>query len=47
MEWRPIAGLTREDEGTFIERVIASVVLEQAVIQHNADVEKAKKKSGR
>lgn len=43
MDWRPLAGLTREDEGTLIERVLAGCVLEEAVRQHNADVNKSKR----
>lgn len=38
MDWRPIMGLTDEDQGSFIERVLAGVVLEAAVEAHNADV---------
>ena len=44
MDWRPLAGLTSDDEGTFIERVLAGCVLGAAVDQHNADVARAKKR---
>ena len=43
MDWRPLAGLTRRDEGTFIERVLAFHVLGLAVEQHNHDIERAKR----
>lgn len=42
MDWRPLAGLTPEDHGTFIERLLARVVLGAAVEAHNADVKASK-----
>lgn len=36
-DWRPLLGLTRHDEGTLIERVLANVVIDAAVQAHNAD----------
>lgn len=42
MDWRPLAGLTPDDAGSLIERVIAGVVLGAAVEAHNADVAKMK-----
>lgn len=44
MDWRPLAGLTVADEGTLVERVLTSAVLEEAVRQHNADVARANRK---
>lgn len=44
MDWRPVAGLTFEDAGSLIERVIASVVLGAAVEAHNKDVAKANRR---
>lgn len=35
MDWRPLAQLGPEDAGTFVERVLASVVLDEAVVRHN------------
>lgn len=45
MDWRPLAGLTEEDAGTFVERVIARVLIGAAVEAHNKDVEQAKRGS--
>jgi hypothetical protein len=45
MDWRPVAGLTADDAGTLVERVIARTVLGAAVEAHNTDVERAKKGS--
>jgi hypothetical protein len=36
-DWRPLVGLTSDDEGTLVERVLARVVIEQAVVAHNRD----------
>jgi hypothetical protein len=36
-DWRPLAGLTPEDAGTLVERVLASSVIEASVRKHNAD----------
>jgi len=44
MDWRPLAGLTSDDEGTFIERVLAGCVLAAAVEAHNADVARVNRK---
>jgi hypothetical protein len=44
MDWRPLAGLAEADRGSFIERVIAKVILGAAVEAHNEDVRKANKK---
>jgi hypothetical protein len=38
MDYRPLVGLTPDDVGTLVERVIARVVLEAAVVAHNDDV---------
>lgn len=43
MDWRPVAGLTPEDAGTFLERVLARVLLGAAVEAHNSDVRKSSK----
>jgi hypothetical protein len=40
-DWRPLAGLGPEDAGTWIERILASVVIEKSVITNNAQVKKA------
>lgn len=40
-DWRPLVGLGPEDAGTWIERMIASAVIEQSVIVNNAQVKKA------
>lgn len=45
MDWRPVAGLTPDDAGSFIERLIARVLLGAAVEAHNADVAKINRKS--
>lgn len=37
-DYRPLVGLTSSDEGSLEERVIARVVIEQAVAAHNRDV---------
>lgn len=42
-DWRPLTGLTPEDAGTLIERVLADRVIEAAVEAHNRDVEQAKR----
>lgn len=34
-DWRPVVGLTPEDAGSWIERLLAEVVIEAAVKQHN------------
>jgi hypothetical protein len=39
-DWRPLVGLTTADEGTLVERVLARVVIEQAVAAHNRDAQK-------
>jgi hypothetical protein len=44
MDWRPLAGLTHEDEGTLVEQVLSQVVLTRAVEQNNADVARANRK---
>jgi hypothetical protein len=44
MDWRPLAGLTSADEGTWIERVLAGCVLAEVLTQHNTDVAKANRK---
>lgn len=44
MDWRPLAGLTADDEGSMVERILARAVLEEAVKQHNADVARANRK---
>jgi hypothetical protein len=36
-DWKPLVGLTRSDEGTLVERVLARVVIERAVELHNRD----------
>lgn len=41
MDWRPLMGLTPDDAGTFVERVLAKVVVGAAVEAHNRDVKKA------
>lgn len=41
MDWRPLAGLTPDDSGTFIEKVLAAVVLGAAVEAHNSDAKKS------
>lgn len=43
MDWRPLVGLTTEDEGSLEERVLARVVLERAVEAHNDDVRQTTK----
>lgn len=43
MCWRPVVGLTPDDAGGLVERVLTRVVLEGAVAAHNDDVEQAKK----
>jgi hypothetical protein len=43
MSWREVAGLTPDDHGTFVERVLAQTVLGAAVEAHNQDVRKASK----
>lgn len=43
MDWRPLVGLTSDDEGTVAERVLANIVLERAVTLHNEDVRRASK----
>lgn len=43
MDWRPLAGLTADDAGTYIERVLARVVLGAAVEAHNKDAERMKR----
>jgi len=40
-------GLTPDDAGTLVERVIARVVIGAAVEAHNADVERANRVSKR
>lgn len=37
-DWRAIAGLTRDDAGSLVERVLARVVHQQAVAIHNKQV---------
>lgn len=44
MDWRPVAGLTSEDAGSRVERIIARVLLGAAVEAHNQDVARANKK---
>lgn len=44
-DWRPILGLTPEDAGTLVERVLADVVIAAAVDAHNRDVAEAKRKT--
>jgi hypothetical protein len=44
-DWRPLLGLTPDDAGTLIERVLARVVVGAAVEAHNRDVERANKKA--
>lgn len=41
MDWRPYVGLTEAHRGTLVERVIARVVLDEVIEQHNADVKNA------
>ena len=41
-DWRPLAGLGPDDAGTWVERVLASVVIEAATEAHNADMNKMK-----
>ena len=41
MDYRPLVGLTPEDAGGLVERVVATVVLEAAVEAHNSDVKRA------
>ncbi|HEY3021814.1 MAG TPA: hypothetical protein VGJ32_16565 [Solirubrobacteraceae bacterium] len=43
MDWRPLVGLTPDDAGELVERVLARVVLEAAVAAHNDDVRRAEK----
>lgn len=38
-------GLVSEDQGTFVERVIAKVVIGSAVEAHNRDVDQANKRA--
>jgi hypothetical protein len=38
MCWRAYVGLTERDRGTLVERVLAQVVLDEAVEAHNRDV---------
>lgn len=40
VDWRPFVGLTPDDAGTLIERVLAGVVLGAAVEAHNKNVER-------
>lgn len=44
MDWRPLAGLTQDDAGTFLERVLARAILGAAVEAHNSDVARANRK---
>jgi hypothetical protein len=37
-DWRPLVGLTPADAGTLVERVLAVVVMEAAVVAHNRDM---------
>ena len=37
-DWKSVMGVTPDDAGTFIERVLASVVIEAATEAHNADM---------
>jgi hypothetical protein len=46
-DWRPLVGLTAEDAGTMIERVLARCVIGLAVEAHNADVKQSNAKAGR
>ena len=39
--WRPLVGLTTEDEGGLVERVLAAVVIDRAVEENNREVERA------
>jgi hypothetical protein len=43
MDWRPLMGLEPKHAGTLVERVIARVVMERAVLAHNDDVRRAEK----
>ena len=43
-DWRPLLGLTDADQGTLVERVLADVVVAEAVEQHNNDVREARRK---
>jgi hypothetical protein len=40
-DWRPLVGLGPDDAGTWLERIIAGVVIEKSVEKHNADVKRA------
>lgn len=43
MEWRPLVGLRDGDRGTLVEQVLSRVVLDEAIDQHNQDVQAAKR----
>jgi hypothetical protein len=43
MDWRPLLGVTPEDAGGVVERVLARVVLEAATAAHNDDVRRSEK----
>ncbi|WP_281412191.1 hypothetical protein [Miltoncostaea marina] len=38
MDWRPLVGLTPDDAGSAVERVLAFAVTAAAVEAHNRDV---------
>jgi len=44
-DWRPLLGLTPEDAGSLVERVLARTVIGLAVVAHNEDVERANRKA--
>jgi hypothetical protein len=39
-DWRPLVGLTSEDEGTLVERVLATAVIGASVDAHNRQMKK-------
>jgi hypothetical protein len=43
MDWRPLVGLTSEDAGTLVERVLARVVLDRAIEETNRAIKRANK----
>lgn len=42
MDWRTLAGLTEDDRGTLVERVLARAVLGAAIEAHNRDMSRLK-----
>lgn len=42
MDWRPLVGLTPEDAGGMVERVLTRVVYERVLEAHNDDVRRNK-----